>query len=167
MFTRKSQWWLKKPFKNKVNLLVVTKLSKFTRAEFSPKKDWGVFFVAPVDGLSPVDGKLSPNKLNSNGSELLLLLLLLVPFVFGDVLFLFVIASNSSKSVDEPWLAGDQGSWFFVGGEAAAMGFHGSTGLGVTAAIAAAVGCHGSTWWVGEVNEFDCCQVVDCKRGKC
>lgn len=132
----------------KIDLLVVTKLSKFTRAEFSPKNDCGVFFVAPVEGLSPVDGKLSPNKLNSNGSELLLLLLLLLldtPFAFGDVLFLFVITSNSSKSVDEPWLAGDQGSLFFVGGDAATE-FHGSAGFGGGAATAAAAaGCHGST----------------------
>lgn len=51
-------------------LLVVTKLSKLTSDEFSPKKLSGVFFIAPVDGSGPEDGKTSPNKFNSKGSLL-------------------------------------------------------------------------------------------------
>lgn len=43
---------------------VLTRLSKFTRAEFSPRKDCGVFFIAPV-----LCGKDSPIPLKSNGSE--------------------------------------------------------------------------------------------------
>lgn len=80
--------------------LLVTKLSRLTKAEFSPKNDCGVFFVAPVLGLGPaVVGSASPNKLNSNGSESWAEL---VPLVLGEVVrFLFVIASNSSRSVDE------------------------------------------------------------------
>ena len=72
-----------------------------TRAEFSPRKLCGVFFVAPVDGLKVDVGKASPNKFNSNGS----LELLCVPFVvvvLGEERFLLVITSNSSKSVEEP-----------------------------------------------------------------
>lgn len=43
---------------------VLTRLSKFTRAEFSPRKDCGVFFIAPV-----LCGKDSPIPPRSNGSE--------------------------------------------------------------------------------------------------
>lgn len=49
---------------------MVTKLSKLTSDEFSPKKLNGVFFVAPVDGSGPVNGKTSPNRFNSKGSLL-------------------------------------------------------------------------------------------------
>lgn len=89
-------------------LLVVTKLSRLTKAEFSPRKLWGVFFVAPVAGLKVVVCKASPNKFSSNGSWLIPF----VPFVvvFGELLFRFVITSNSSKSVEELWLVGDHGS---------------------------------------------------------
>lgn len=45
----------------------LTRLSKLTKAEFSPKKDCGVFFIAPV-----LAGKLSftPCKLKQSESEL-------------------------------------------------------------------------------------------------
>lgn len=50
--------------------LVVTKLSKLTREEFSPRKLNGVFFVVPVDRSGPVDERTSPKRFNSNGSLL-------------------------------------------------------------------------------------------------
>lgn len=144
--------------------LVVTKLSKLTSAEFSPRNDCGVFLVAPVDGLGPAEGNISPIKFNSNGSELLLLEC--VPFAFGELLFRFVIMSNSSKSVEELWLVGDQGSLRAAPASGSVfdtwMGFHGSGLLEATVG-----GCHGSTCdWVacgGDETECDC-HVLDWYR---
>lgn len=65
----------------KYYLLDVTKLSKLTNAEFSPRKLNGVFF-EPADVSVPVDVNGSANKLRSKGS--LLVLLLLAPFVWGE-----------------------------------------------------------------------------------
>jgi hypothetical protein len=132
-----------------------------TSAEFSPRKLCGVFFVAPVEGLNADGGNASPNRFNSKGS----FELLWVPFVvvvFGEFLFLFVITSNSSRSVDEPWLVGDHGSclvWGWGGGvgdDAFPSPPHGS-GFGMEWA-----GCHGSPGAAGvllgggEESEFDC-----------
>lgn len=56
-------------YKNTNYLLVVTKLSKLTREEFSPRKLNGVFFVVPIEE-SGLAARASPNKCNSKGSLL-------------------------------------------------------------------------------------------------
>lgn len=56
-------------FKNTNYLLVVTKLSKLTSEEFSPRKLNGVFFVVPVEE-SGLASRTSPIKCNSKGSLL-------------------------------------------------------------------------------------------------
>lgn len=145
-------------------------MSRLTKAEFSPRKLWGVFFVAPVAGLRVEVGKASPNKFNSNGSWLVPF----VPFVvvFGELLFRFVITSNSSKSVEELWLFGDHGSALVAvgggGGDAEGkvaphgsafgdvwIGCQGSAGTGVTLPVGGelrvAVGCQGDGYYIKQV----------------
>lgn len=123
-----------------------------TSAEFSPKNDCGVFFVAPVDGLGPAEGNMSPSKFNSKESEWF-------PFVLGDAArFLLVIASNSSKSVDELWLVGDHGSWFCVAFSApVVLLFHGSAGFG-PGELVGSQGSAGTTccWLGGDESVFEC-----------
>lgn len=72
---------------------VLTRLSRLTRAEFSPRNDCGVFLTAPV-----LVGRFSPMPPKSNGSgdsE--------PPLFTGcgldPSLFLLVITSNSSRSL--------------------------------------------------------------------
>lgn len=65
------------------HLLAVTKLSKLTSDEFSPRKLCGVFFVVPVDSCGAVGGNVSPSSDSSNGS-VPLLLVMCVPLDLGD-----------------------------------------------------------------------------------
>jgi hypothetical protein len=70
----------------------LTRLSRFTSAEFSPKNDCGVFFTAPV-----LAGMVSPRPRKSNGSGDVVF-----PLFIGaglvPILFLLVMISNSSRS---------------------------------------------------------------------
>lgn len=81
--------------------------------------------------------------------------MVLVPFVFGEaVRFLFVMMSNSSRSVDELWLSGDQGSLrMAVSGSVGATVcggfealFQGST---TVRGLIDVTGCQGSTGGAG------------------
>ena len=84
--------------------------------------------MAPVDGLGP-GGNTSPRRFNSNGSGSCWP----PPLVLGEDLFLLVMASKSSKSVEEPWLVGDHGSCLGAGSGGALIVLepHGSGGVGL------------------------------------
>lgn len=82
----------------------------------------------------------------------------MVPFVFGEEvsLFLFVITSNSSKSV-ELWLVGDQGSCCFTGsaltrGEVTAV-FQGSVFGPVVVGTQGSANVGTGSWGGGEESE--------------
>lgn len=134
----------------------MTRLSKLTSAEFSPRKLCGVFLMAP---LLACTGSAASSKLNSNRSAPLLLLCPEVPLVLGEVvLFLLDIISNSSVSVSGDWLAGDHRCAGLVGAASGGADVRGGTvgachgscrGVGAQGSWsgggdAAAKGCHGS-----------------------
>jgi len=142
----------------------VTRLSKFTNAEFSPRKLWGVFF-----GGGLVSGKTSPNNPRSKGSvninggisfeearrrrlervsySPLLAVLVLVLEPWGRSLL--VIISNSSRSLAGlcRLLLGDQGSLTGAAAAAAdAPAVDAAVGRGTAEMLVDTLGCtfHGS-----------------------